>query len=75
MFPLAAGSEMAFNFRFSPVLDADGDNDEVGDVTEDVMGKALLPVVGNAFGPVGRELKSDKSAKAKSPRIFVSLLD
>jgi hypothetical protein len=72
MFPPAAGSEMAFNFRFSPVLDADGDNVEVGDATEDVMGNALLPVVGNALG---RGLKSDKSAKGKSPRVFVSLLD
>lgn len=73
---------MAFNFRFSPDLGAGADNVEVGDVTEDVMGKASLVVVvvvvGNAFGPVdrplGRPLKSDKSAKGKSPKMRVSLL-
>lgn len=74
MFPLTAGSEIAFSFRFSPVLAAEGDNVDVGDVTEDVIGKALLPV-GKAFGAVGRPLKSDNSGKEKLSRVLVSILD
>jgi hypothetical protein len=32
-------------------------------------------VVGNAFGPVGRGLKSDKSAKGKSPNVICQIIE